>query len=101
MESAVYERASGETRVLIEGGTTPRYASNGQRLTANGSDQDGYLLVDLEKGVWMSAARNDQAALTDEVIEEVVSRLPPEYYALRGNELTPWYGPKHVFRGTV
>ncbi|WP_276133164.1 hypothetical protein [Polluticoccus soli] len=39
-------------------------------------------------GDWMQAAADVQQALTDEVIDENISRLPPEIYAISGKDIT-------------
>lgn len=56
--------------------------------TQNGWDLDRFLLTDLDREQWMEVARSVQTALTDEVIEEGLRRLPQEYYALVGGDLT-------------
>ncbi|MEO8169099.1 MAG: hypothetical protein ABI623_12680, partial [bacterium] len=49
---------------------------------------DRRLLVSLDKHAWDSVATSVTAALTDEVIEHAVKRMPPEFYNLRGEWLT-------------
>ena len=56
-------------------------------LTIDGWDVDRYLLTDIEKPEWMRIAREVQSRVTDEVIENALRRMPPEYYKLRGSEL--------------
>ena len=56
-------------------------------LTYDGWDVDRYLLTDIEKPEWMQIAREVQSRVTDEVIENAVRQMPPEYYKLRGSEL--------------
>jgi hypothetical protein len=62
--------------------------SNLVGLTWNGWDLDRRFFAELEKPVWDSVATDLQRRFTDEVIEDAVRKLPPEYYALRGAELT-------------
>ncbi len=62
--------------------------SNLVGLTLNGWDLDRRFFAGLEKSVWDSVALDLQQRFTDQVIEDAVRKLPPEYYALRGEELT-------------
>ena len=76
-------RATGAQLVTFE----PEYV----RLdhgTQNGWDLDRFLLTDLDHAQWMEIAREVQAKLTDDVIDEGLRRLPPEYYAIVGELLT-------------
>ncbi len=57
-------------------------------LTWNGWDLDRRFFAGLEQPVWDSVALDLQQRFTDQVIEDAVRKLPPEYYALRGEELT-------------
>jgi hypothetical protein len=57
-------------------------------MTLDGWDVDRYILTDIEKAEWMQIAREVQSRVTDEVIENAVRRMPSEYYALRGSEIT-------------
>jgi hypothetical protein len=57
-------------------------------LTWNGRDLDRYLLVDLERPVWDSIARDLQGRLTDAVIDSAVAALPAEYHALDSARLS-------------
>jgi len=57
-------------------------------LTWDGRVLDRRLLVDLEQPVWDSLATSLQQRLSDSVIDRAVHRLPPEYYARNGVELT-------------
>lgn len=61
--------------------------SNLVGLTWNGWDLDRRFFAGLEKPVWDSVALDLQQRFTDQVIEDAVRKLPPEYYALRGEEL--------------
>ncbi len=54
----------------------------------NGRAQDRQFLAGLERQVWDSIGASVQASLTDDVIEEAVDRLPPEIFAINGQELT-------------
>ncbi len=56
-------------------------------LTWNGWDLDRRFLAGLERSVWDSVAVDLQRRLTDEVIEDALSRFPPPYMELRGDEL--------------
>ncbi len=56
-------------------------------LTFAGRFIDRRLLVSLDKQTWDSVGNSFVRALTDEVIERAVRRLPPEYYTLRGEWL--------------
>ncbi len=58
-----------------------------RRATKNGWDVDRFLLTDIEKREWMEIARDVQSRLTDEVLEDGLRRMPPEYYELRGEEI--------------
>ena len=60
---------------------------NIRRLHWNSRAQDRRFLAGLERSVWDSIAVSVQASLTDDVIEEAVSRLPPEIFAINGQEL--------------
>jgi hypothetical protein len=58
--------------------------------TWNGRDLDRRFLVELERPVWDSLARDLQAKLTDSAIDDAVRALPPEHYKLQGERLTQW-----------
>lgn len=53
-------------------------------LTWNGRELDRYFLLELERPGWDSVVAELQQAITDEVIDTAVGRLPPEHYALSG-----------------
>ncbi|HET9515443.1 MAG TPA: BamA/TamA family outer membrane protein [Gemmatimonadales bacterium] len=55
--------------------------------TWNGRNLDRRLLVELEREVWDSTARELQRVITDSVIDTAVNRLPPEYRARNGEWL--------------
>jgi hypothetical protein len=55
-------------------------------LTLNARAQDRRLLAGLERPAWDSIAAFVQSRITDEVIDEAVSRMPREYRALVGSE---------------
>lgn len=57
-------------------------------LTWNGWDLDRRFFAGLKKAVWDSVALDLQRRFTDGVIEDAVRRMPAEYYALRGEQLT-------------
>ena len=65
---------------------SPDYPSV-RRLHWNSRAQDRRFLAGLERSVWDSIAVSVQASLTDDVIEEAVSRLPPEIFAINGPDL--------------
>jgi hypothetical protein len=57
------------------------------RMTANASSLDRFLLVDLEKPEWIQITKDVQGRLTDEVIHNALMGMPSEYYELRGVQL--------------
>lgn len=57
------------------------------RLAWTGRALDRRFLTDLERPVWDSTARALQVRLSDPVIEAAVRQLPPEYFALNGDDL--------------
>ena len=57
------------------------------RLHWNARALDRWLLAGLERPVWDSVGRALQASLRDDVIDDAARRLPPEIYALNGEEL--------------
>lgn len=57
-------------------------------LTWNGWDLDRRFLSSLPEDTWDAMARDIARRVTDDVIRDAVNRLPPEYRALRGEELT-------------
>ena len=56
-------------------------------LTWNGWDLDRRFFAELEEPVWDSVALDLRQRFTDQVIEDAVRKLPPEYFVLRGEEL--------------
>ena len=76
-------RSAGAQMVTFEGDYAPLEDS-----TQNGWDLDRFLLSDLDRPMWISAAAEMRARITDEVIDEGLRRLPPEYYQLVGEPLT-------------
>lgn len=67
------------------------YAENYEPIdvaTQNGWDLDRFILTDLDRSVWLETAEEVRATITDDVIDEGLSRLPPEYYGLAGASLT-------------
>lgn len=48
---------------------------------------DQLFLNGLDKGTWERVLKEMEAALTDDVIHEAMSQLPPEMYAIRGERL--------------
>jgi hypothetical protein len=71
-----FMRYSGEYPGRIEG------------LTTNNYDVTRWLLVDLEWPAFQEVARELQAQMTDAVIDEAMHRMPPEWYAIDGAQLT-------------
>jgi hypothetical protein len=57
-------------------------------LVWNGREVDRRVLTDLDRQVWMDIAADVQSRLTDAVIDKAVRRMPKEYYALNGEELS-------------
>jgi hypothetical protein len=51
-------------------------------LTHNGWEQDHWIFAGFEKPVWDEIAASVKGRITDEVIEEALQRMPPEYFAL-------------------
>jgi hypothetical protein len=58
-----------------------------EAATFNGRHLDRRLLNDIEWNVWDSVTRGVQAALTDQVIDAAVDRLPPAYQDRNGATL--------------
>ncbi len=56
-------------------------------LTWNGREVDRRVLTDLEPSVWRKTAKEIQSLITDDVLEEALSRLPQEYVDLTGEEI--------------
>ena len=56
-------------------------------LTRNAWDIDRNLLVGLDRATWDATVEEVTAAITDAVISDAVSRMPPEHYALLGPDL--------------
>lgn len=57
-------------------------------LTRNAWDIDRQFLVGLSRPQWDATVAEVQSLLTDDVIERAVRRLPPEHYAIVGDEMT-------------
>ena len=64
----------------------PRYPSM-KGLTLHGWEQDRWLLPHLSWEQWEPIARDIQARVTDDVIEQAIQALPDEYVALDGDRL--------------
>jgi len=64
----------------------PRYPSM-KGLTLHGWEQDRWLLPHLSWEEWEPIARDIQARITDDVIEQAILALPDEYVALDGDRL--------------
>ncbi len=56
-------------------------------LTFNGWELDRQILPELQEPVWKEVAAEIQLALTDDVIEDAVRRLPAAHFELRGEFL--------------
>ncbi len=56
-------------------------------LTRSGWDLDRRFLSEIERSSWDSVVHELQTKLTDSVIDAAVRRMPPEHYALLGDEL--------------
>lgn len=73
--------------------TNPRFLEwsadydNLEGLLLQGRDVDRWLLTGLERPAFDAAARELQARLADATIDAAVRRLPPPWYALRGEAL--------------
>jgi len=61
---------------------------NIEALTRNAWDMDRNLLVSIDRATWLSVVEEVTALLTDEVLEEAARQMPPEHYAVFGEELT-------------
>ena len=66
------------------------YPGRIEGLTYNNGDINRWLLSDLEWPVFEEVARELQAQLTDELIDEALHQVPPEWYAVRGAEMAGW-----------
>ncbi len=53
---------------------------------SNCFEVDRWLLSDLERADWKKIARDAQGRFTDEVIETALRQMPPEWYAIGGND---------------
>ena len=53
----------------------------------NGADIDRWVLIDQDREAFLSATREIQSLMTDEVIDNAVRRLPPEWYEINGEAL--------------
>jgi hypothetical protein len=65
----------------------PKYPWSMKGLTFHGWEQDRWLLPKLSWPEWEAIARDMQARITDEKIEEAVQALPHEYVELDGDRL--------------
>jgi hypothetical protein len=71
-----FMRYSGEYPKRIEG------------LTTNNYDVTRWLLADVEWPVYEEVARELAAQMTDAAIDEAMHRMPPEWYAIDGAQMT-------------
>jgi hypothetical protein len=76
-------RASGFPQLVDFG---DKYSST-MGINWNARFLDRRLLVGLPQAVWDSTARELQSRLTDQVIDDAVHRLPPEYFQKDGQRL--------------
>jgi hypothetical protein len=67
---------------------TGEYPKRMEGLTANNYDVTRWLLADLEWPVYEEVARELTAQMTDAVIDEAMHRMPPEWYAIDGMQMT-------------
>jgi hypothetical protein len=80
--------------IALARGIMPRFVEwrsdydNVAGLVSQGREVDAWLLATVERPAYLEAARDLQTRLTNEVIEDAVRRLPPEWYAVGGEELT-------------
>jgi hypothetical protein len=56
-------------------------------LVFNGQDIDRWILTDLDREAFLRETRKMQAELTDEVIDNALRNMPPEWYAISGQAL--------------
>ena len=56
-------------------------------ITRNAWDIDRNLLVGLDRATWDATVEEVRSLITDAVISDAVSRMPPEHYALVGPDL--------------
>ena len=56
-------------------------------VTRNAWDIDRNLLTSIGRATWLSVVEDVQALLTDDVIADAAHRMPPEHYAIIGDEL--------------
>ena len=57
-------------------------------VTRNAWDMDRNLLVSMDRETWLSVVEEVGELLTDEVIADAARQMPPEHYAVFGEELT-------------
>ena len=69
--------------------------ANTQAVTRNAWDIDRNLLVALDREAWGSTVLEVMEAVTDEVIRDAVSKMPPEHYAIIGSELEDRLRQRH------
>lgn len=60
-----------------------KYDNRLEGATINGSEVDRWLLTDMDRETFEQVVRETQSKFTDEVIDEAVHRLPPEWQALQ------------------
>ena len=61
--------------------------ANTRAVTRNAWDIDRNFLVGVDRAGWQATVGEVTSAITDEVIAEAVSRMPPEHHALTGAEM--------------
>ncbi len=65
-----------------------KYPKRLEGLTANNADVTRWLLADVEWPVYEEVARELQTQMTDAVVDEAMHRMPPEWYAVDGAQMT-------------
>jgi hypothetical protein len=65
-----------------------KYPKRIEGLTANNYDVTRWLLADVEWPVYEEVARELVAQMTDAVIDDAMRRMPPEWYAIDGAQMT-------------
>jgi hypothetical protein len=72
---------------MVYSGNYPRRLEG---LTYNGADVTRWLLSDLDWTVYEEVALELKSQLTDQLIDDAVRRMPLEWYAISGKELSEW-----------
>ncbi|HET7292298.1 MAG TPA: hypothetical protein VFM88_07730 [Vicinamibacteria bacterium] len=64
-----------------------KYPKRIEGLVYNGADMNRWLLGGVERSLYEEVAKELQAQLTNEVIQQAVAAMPPEWRAVNGEEL--------------